>query len=255
MIRKIGKIRKYLIGPILGIFLANALYFVQPEPWVGNSLLKLGQLQSTSTNANLPIESMSVLAERLKSPSFVESVLGRTKRDEIESLINAEGSLRVKPIKNPDRSADSMEISVTGESQELVRIAIEGVVAEIESRHDQIFQSYLKDYISELSILNAETEALRKKMSFLAEREAIKEGRGTGFLMMEVQGGIDSRLNRISILRELTSSAVARPTSRIEAIYITKKPRFLTWWRMCLFGILLGGVINLIWIRSKSGMN
>lgn len=248
MANRIEKITIYLAGPILGILTAGVLYFGQPVNWVGQVLLRVGQLSSKPPTT---IESVSVLTERLKSPSFIKGVIDRTKRDEIATLLDVGGSLLVKPIRNADRTADSLEISVTAESQELARIAIEGVVAEIELKHDQILQSYLLDYTSELAILKAETEALSKRMSPLAEKQPVEVGGATGFLIMTIQSGIDSRGQRIALLKDLVSSAEARPTKRIETVSVTERRRFPSFWRICLLGILLGGVLNIIWLRLR----
>ena len=166
MMLKQRNIKWYLIGAVLGLLIGATLYFVQPVKWKREAFVRIGQI-SQNLNLNLNqnnffIEPLLTLVDRLKSRSFIQAVAERVKKDELVTLLNVEegANMTIKP----NRNGNSIEIIVVGDSSELVRVAIDGVVAEIVSRHDTILIAYLADYRKELARLDLEIDVLSKRM-------------------------------------------------------------------------------------------
>lgn len=250
---KLKKIEGYLIGAVLGLLAGALLYFVQPVKWKGQVLVRVGQISQSQSQSQSQISSslepLPTVVERLKSRSFIQAVAERAKRDEITALLNADegAGMTIKPTRN----SDSLEIIVVGGSLELVRAAIEGVVAEIVSKHDALLKAYQADSQKELARLDSEIDVLSKRT--VVTDEKLSEGRGimAGLLIMATQSALEFKLNRASSLREAMSSANIRPTSVLETPSISERRMFSSLWRACLFGALVGICLSAIWIRWK----
>ena len=163
------KLGTYVFGAVLGLLAGALLYFVQPVKWKGQVLVRVGQISQSQSS----IEPFPTVVERLKSRSFIQDVAGKAKRDEISTLLNVDedAGMNIKPIRN----SDSLEIIVVGGSAELVRAAIEGVVAEIVFKHNTILESYRANSRKELARLDSEIDVLSKRMAVTAVKPS--EGR------------------------------------------------------------------------------
>ena len=236
------KLGTYVFGAVLGLLAGALLYFVQPVKWKGQVLVRVGQI-SQSLNS---IEPFPVVVERLKSRSFIQDVAEKAKRDEISTLLNVDedAGMNIKPIRN----SDSLEIIVVGGSAELVRAAIEGVVAEIVFKHNTILESYRANSRKELARLDSEIDVLSKRMAVTAVKPS--EGREVvaWLLIMVTQTALEFKLNQASSLREAMSANI-RPTSAIEPPSISERRIFSSIWRACLLGALSGIFLSAIWIR------
>jgi hypothetical protein len=247
-----NNIKWYLIGTVLGLLIGAILYFVQPIKWKGQVLVRVGQIsQNQNQNQNSSsVEPLPTVVERLKSRSFIQGVAERTKRVEIAALLNVDegAGMTIRPTRN----SDSLEIIVTGGSSELVRTAIDGVVAEVISKHDAILKAYQVDSRKELARLDSEIDALSKRMAVAAKKSS--EGRDVmaGLLIMTTQPALEFKLNRASLLREAMSSANIRPTSALEHPSVSERRIFSSLWRACFFGALSGILLSALWIRWKN---
>lgn len=243
---KLKKIEWYLIGTVLGLLAGALLYFVQPVKWKGQVLVRVGQIsQSQDSQSQDSIEPIPTVVERLKSRSFIQDVAEKAKRDEITALLNVDedAGMIIKPIRN----SDTLEIIVVSGSSELVRAAIEGVVAEIVSRHNTILEAYLAYFRKELARLDSEIDVLSKRMAVADVKPS--EGREVmaGLLIIATQTALEFKLNRASSLREAMSANI-RPTSALEPPSISERRIFSSLWRACLLGALSGIFLSAIWI-------
>lgn len=245
---------KYLIGSALGLLAGAILYSIQPVPWRGQALVRIGQI-SQNQNINF-VEPSTTVIERLKSRSFIQSVAERAKRKEIVALLDVEegAGLTVKPTK----IGDFLVITVTGDSAELVRVSIEAIVEELVSKHNVIINVYQADIRKELSKLDLEVGVLSKRLTKMLDGQVVvspklgeEKGFVTGFGVIATQRDLEFKLNRSSLLRESISSSNIRPTSLIEPASVSERRLFPSLWRTCLLGTLLGIVFSAIWIRLK----
>lgn len=252
------RMKKYLIGAVLGLLVGAILYFVQPVKWKAQALVRIGQIsQNQNQNQNTySIEPLSVVVERLKSSSFILAVAERAKRSEIGELLDIDkgSGLTVKPVK----TSDALIITVVGSSAELVQASIDSVVAELISKHAAILDAYQSDTRKELSRLDFETGALAKRMATRFDSKVVASGKSakerglaSGFEIIEIQHDLEYKLNRSSLLRESISSVNIRPTSLIEPPSISEKRTLSSLWRACLFGALLGVFLSVLWVRLK----
>ena len=238
-----NNIKRYLIGTLLGLLTGAILYFVQPVKWKGQVLVRVGQiLQNQNSSA---IEPLSTVVERLKSRMFIQAVAERVKKDEIAAWLNVDegAGMTIKPTRN----SDSLEIIVVGGSSELVRTAIDGVVAEVVSKHDAILKAHQADSRKELARLDSEIDVLSKRMAVADEKSSEDRGVMAGLLIMTTQSALQFKLNRASLLREAMSSANIRPTSALEPPSISEWRIFSSLWRVSLFGALFGVFVIFLW--------
>ena len=244
-----NNIKWYLIGAVLGLLTGAILYFVQPVKWKGQVLIRVGQIslnQNQNQNSS-SIEPLPTVVERLKSRSFIQGVAERAKRVEIAALLNVDegAGMNIRPTKN----SDSLEIIVVGGSSELVRAAINGVVAEVVSKHDAILKVHQADSRKELAKLDSEIDVLSKRMAVADGKSSEDRGVMAGLLIMTTQPALEFKLNRASLLREAMSSANIRPTSALEPPSISERRIFSSLWRACLLGALSGILLSALWIR------
>lgn len=242
--------KKYLIGGMLGLSVGAILYLIQPVEWKAQALVRIGQI---SQNQNtFSVEPLTVVIERLKSKSFSLAVGERAKINLLDG--DKVAGLTVKPIRN----SDSIIITVIGGSAELVKASIDGIVAELISRHDAILEVYQSDVRKELSRLDSEISVLAKRMATDVDGRVVASGKHaneiglhTGFEMIQMQHELDYKLNRSSLLRQSISSAYLRPTSLIEAPSISEQHILSKLWQACLFGTLVGIFLSMLWVRLK----
>lgn len=246
--------KRYLIGAMLGLLAGAILYFVQPVKWKAQALVRVGQTSQNQNQNSFPIEPLPTVVERLKSRAFVEAVAKRAKKNEVVALINIEekAGMTIQPTKN----SDSIVITIVDGSSELARTTTDAVVNELIFKHNVILQTYQNDIIKELSKLDAEADALSKRIVMATEAMRIpncnfSEGRGAvaGFFIMMLQRDLEFKLNRSSLLREAISSVNNRSTSLLEPVSISERRLFSSLWRASLLGALSGILLSAIWIR------
>lgn len=239
----------YLIGASLGVLVGALLYFVQPVKWKGQALIRIGQLSQNLSQNNSSIEPLPVVVERIKSRAFIQAVAERAKKNEIMAMLNVDegAGLSVKPTRN----SDALQIVVVGNSAELVRASIDGVAAEIISKHDDLLKNYIADSIKELSTIESEINALSKRISLADEKLSRENGSIAGLVIIATQPALEFKLNRASILREGVSSTNIRRTVLVENPSITERRLFSSLWRACLFGALVGILLSTLWVQWK----
>jgi len=253
---KLKLMEGYLIGAVLGLLVGALLYVVQPVRWEAKTLIKFGHISGRL------IEEQQVVAERLKTSSFVQAVAKRAKKDEIVGLldVNQDAGLGFSIIKNTDAAV----ISVTSKSLDLAQISIECVVAELVSKHNRIAEDYQKSMRSDISRLDSEINALTKRIpttDYLdAANRKTSEGRdvAAGFAILAKQHDVEYKTNLLEgkkqELLKIKSEANSKnflQTDYIEPISIREKRIFSSLWRACLFGALSGIFLSAIWIRWK----
>jgi len=246
------RMKKYLIGGMLGLSVGAILYLIQPVEWKAQALVRIGQISQNQNQNTSSVEPLTVVIERLKSKSFISAVGERTKINLLDG--DKVAGLTVKPIRN----SDSIIITVVGGSAELVKASINGIVTELISKHDAILEAYQSDVRKELSRLDFEISVLAKRMATDVDGRVVASGKHaneigfhTGFEMIGIQHELDYKLNRSSLLRESISSVNLRPTSLIEAPSISEQHIFSKLWQACLFGTFLGMFLSMLWVRLK----
>jgi hypothetical protein len=248
---KVKKIQWYLTGSVLGLLAGALIYFVQPVKWKGEVLVSVGgfshnTIQRKSLNRNF-IEPLETVVERLKSRSFIQAVAERGKRNGIAALLNVnEGAgMTIKRIRN----SDSLKIIVIGAPSELVQAAIEGILAEIVSKHDAILKASIADSQKVLARIDSEIDVLLKRIAMAEKMQS--EGREVLVQLLKIIATsplLKFKLDQASSLREDISNW---PTSALEPPSISEWRIFSSLWRACLFGALLGMLLSAIWIRWK----
>lgn len=246
---------QYLIAAVLGVLAGLAAYLIQPTQWKAQALVRVGQIsqsqsQSQSQNQNqnsYSVEPLTAVIERIKSKSFIKSVAERTKRTDVETLLNFDESAGMT-IKSP-RNSDSLVITVAGRSSELVRVSLEGVVSELISKHDAILKAYQADFRKELDIIDSEIDVLSKRMSVMTDKPPEGVKAVAGLVILTTQPALEYKLNRASTLREAISSANLRPSTLMEPIYVSERRILSSTWQACLLGALVGIVAIFSWTR------
>jgi prefoldin subunit 5 len=249
MLKLNQRTKTYAIGAILGLAAGGLFYLLQPTRWDGEALVGVGhtsQVKQDQFGQAVLIEDVSTALERLKSFSFVRSVAKRANSDQVGALLNADvgGGLSVKQ----NRNANSMLIIVRGSSAELVRTAVDAVVAELLSKHAEILSEYQADTRQELSKLETEIDRLSKRVARVSN---VRTGASTGFELALLQHDLELNISRASALRESISSKNMRPTTLLEPVAISERKMLASPWRACALGALLGILFSVIWIRWK----
>jgi hypothetical protein len=239
----------YVIGAVLGLLVGAILYYVQPVTWQGNALIKVGQY-----NKNNFIEAHADVIERIYSRAFIKSVAERSQREDIISLLSPQDDARMS-VKQT-KGGESLLISVSGGSADIVQTSLDSIVMELLSRHEALMTNYLEYFRNEESRLHLEKDVLSKRLSIIfnsqehARHKPAEERRlVTGFEVMTIQHDLEYKMNRSSELRDTISSANIRPTTLMENLSIFERRFFSKLWRACLFGALAGIFISAIWIR------
>jgi hypothetical protein len=238
----LNKLGTYVFGAVLGLLAGALLYFVQPVKWKGQVLVMVGKVYQGQNS----IEPFLTVVKRLKSRSFIQGVAEKVKRDEINALLNfdEDAGMNITPI----RKNNSMEISVVGGSEELVRAAIEGVVAEIVFKHNAIIEPYRAFTRKELARLYSEIDVLSKRMALADVKQSVGRVATESMLIIQTQSALERKLNRAGSLREAIW-AKFRPTYAIDPPSVSEWRRFSSIWRACLFGALSGIFLSAVWIR------
>lgn len=165
---------------------------------------------------------------------------------------NEGNGLTLKPLK----SGDSLIISVTGKSPDLVQIATDSVVSELISRHDSIIHTYRADILSEIEKTNMAIASTTKLLS------AVQDGRSnqitsdssnaiTGLKVMILLQTLDRDKLRSIALHDAISANNIRPTKNLENTPATKKKLIPSLLRACLSGALLGALLGIIGVQWK----
>lgn len=243
--------KNYLFGAVLGAVAGAIFYFFQPVEWKGQALVKVGHIYSLQGNSF--IEPVETAVERLKSPSFIQSVSERAKKPEVVSLLNFNqiGGLSVKQVRN----GDSIIITVTGNSAELIGASIDAIAVELLRHHKNIVEEYKSDFVNELKRLEGEIDLLTQQLQSITGDEVSgnsslsrEKQLYTGFYFMQIQHELDQKWRRYWDVRDAISSKNIRPTSLIGSTYVTDQRVFSSLWRACLFGFLLGLLMSVMLI-------
>ena len=246
----------YVIGILLGLLVGAIFYFVQPVQYKAQALIRIGQISQNESRNVYFIEPIMTVVERIKLPAFIQAVAERAKRNEILRLLNAEegSGMTVKQMK----AGDALLVTVVAGTPDLARISAASVVDELVEKHAQIADFYRSDIRAELSKLDRELGALSRRIEKLlgsqaagSPKQAGEREMAIGFNLMTIQRDLEYKLNRSSSLRESISNANVRPTMLLEPIGLSERRIFLTLWRPCLLGGLLGFVLSVVWIRLK----
>lgn len=254
MIEFSTKLKKYIIGATLGLLTGSFIYLFQPLRWEGQAMVKIGQISPT-----IPIESMQIVNERLKSNAFAHEVAKRANAAEIIELfdVNKGNRLTYRPIK----SNDAFIINVVADSPEMAQSSIDSVVAELIDKHKKIVNDYQSDIHKIISYLESEIAELQKRINILStstpppniEINAKKElytrfdplSKQLNLSMLEQKK--DQRMQHLISV----GSTSARMTQLLEPNIVLEKRLFPTLWRPCLLGALVGILLSMIWAQLK----
>lgn len=248
-----NKLTWYTAGGAIGLVLGVSAYFAQPDRWMGQALVRVGQFsqsqaQSQGQSYNTSsIEPISTVVERLKSPSFVKAVAQRAKDDRLLSLLSVDGGGGM--VVRPTRNSDSLAILVSADSEQLARVAIDAVVAELVSKHQMILNSYQPDAQKELVQLELQINALAQRMQSAADRQLGGDRAVAGLVIIATQPVLEQKIARTLALRESLSAANRRPTALLEATSVSGKRMFRSLWRTALLGLALGVLLSIAWLK------
>jgi hypothetical protein len=238
-----------------GLIIGIIAYFLQPVRWESSALIALGQIPNIKSQPQPTlIESVLTVTERLKSSSFIADVAKKANRPGVKTLLdkNEGNGLTLKPLK----SGDSLIISVTGKSPDLVQIATDSVVSELISRHDSIIYTYRADILREIEKTNMAIASTTKLLS------AVQDGRSkqitsdrsdatTGLNIMILLQTLDRDKSRSIALHDAISATNIRPTNLLENTPVTKNKPIRSLLRACLSGALLGALLGIIGVQWK----
>jgi hypothetical protein len=245
----LNKLGTYVFGAVLGLLAGALLYFVQPVKWKGEVLVMVGKVSQASSPQDVrhfSIETVPAVVKRLKSRSFIKGVAERVKRDEINALLNVDegAGINIKPLRN----SNAMEIKVVGGSEELVRAAIEGVVAEIVFKHNAAIEPYRANYRKELAGLYSEIDVLSKRMALADVKQSDGRAVTEGLLLVATQSALEGKLDRAALLRDAMRDNI-NPTFALDPPSVSEWRIFSSIWRACLLGALSGIFLSAMWIR------
>ena len=233
-----NSVLKYLLSICMGVCLSVFAYYLQPERWKAEALLKLGS----------PSESAEAAIERIKSKSFIKAVADRSKVIEVAALLRYDqgAGMKLKSVRNSDLVA----LTVVGASSELVRISIESLVSELISRHDEIFNQFRAGIQKELEVLDSEIPVLVRRVKSLEESGSYAKS-VDGLLILSTQSALERKLERSSKLRESISASNLRRTAIMESIYVEEDLIIPSLRISCLLGLLMG--ICFAYVFSRVG--
>lgn len=243
---KLNNIKWYLIGAVLGLLAGAVLYFVQPVKWKGQALIRIGQIVDQGD----VVEPVGIVMERFRTHSFVRAVAERVKRNEIEDMLNVEedNSMTVRSIKN----TNAIDVAVISSQEELVRAAIDGVVAEIISKHDVYFAVFLADTTKELARVDSEIEILSERLLNMDGRPLKENATMATLVNLQALHVLDIQVTRSTALKDALSSRHNKRTTVIEGPFVSEYRILSSVWRTGLLGALSGLCLSAIWIRWKS---
>jgi hypothetical protein len=239
----LNKLGTYLLGAVLGLLAGALLYFVQPVKWRGQALIVVGEISSGRAS----IEPYEIVVKRLQSRAFIKGVAEKVKRDEINALLNVDedAGMNIQPIRN----TNSIDISILGGSEELVRAAIEGVIGEIVFKHNAQIEPYFVNTRKKLARLDSEIDVLSKRMALADVKQSVgKHKTVDGMLIMGMQSTLEGKIKLVWSLRD-AMWARTLPTYALDPPSVSEWRRFSSIWRACLFGALSGIFLSAIWIR------
>jgi hypothetical protein len=152
--------------------------------------------------------------------------------------------INIKPLRN----SNAMEIKVVGGSEELVRAAIEGVVAEIVFKHNATIEVSMVHTRKELAGLYSEIDVLSKRMALADVKQSDGRAITEGLLLVATQSALEGKLNRVASLRDAMRDNI-HPTLALDPPSVSEWRIFSSIWRACLLGALAGIFLSAMWIR------
>ncbi|WNV05399.1 hypothetical protein RP726_03050 [Candidatus Methylospira mobilis] len=260
-----NKMNAYLIGVIVGGLIGVVLYFIQPVRWEGQALVKLGSLlvkgsQKTTSSIGLEnssIEEMQVVIERLKSPSFVQTVVKKLENNRASELIYNKGGLGFKT--RSIRNSDSLVIGLTGDSPDIVRSALGAIVEELLSIHEGIYSEAVNSIQSEIAGLETEVGLISRRLNILidggaseGENSVNDKSRVSGFAVLIMLHDLDIKNDQLRTLREHISILYSKSTRLAQPISISEWRMFNNIWHACVIGVFFGVFVSFIWLVWKA---
>jgi len=251
MFKVTGNLGKYLTWALIGLLAGTLLFILQPTQWRGQALIRIGQIQS-----GVLIEPLPTVIERLKTNSFVTAVGERAGIDGVTALLNVEegASITIRTVKN----SDTLIITVDGGSLEIVRAAMDGIVAELIYKHSAIINAYQRDVKKELARIEDEYSLIIKQIGTvtgaanLISSKVLDANRvAEALAVLSLRHELEQINNRASLLHESISSLNIRQTTLVEPISVSVRRIFSANWRASLLGMLLGVFFCAIWIRFR----
>jgi hypothetical protein len=213
-----GSYKSYLVGLVIGMLVGVVVYAIQPDRWEAKALVQVGHIVQGS-----PIEPLPIVIERLKSRAYIQKLAEQAGKIEVAELLDVDrgAGLGLRPIKG----TDSLVVTITGPTQELVRISINLLVSGLVSSHKVIADDYLNDVHKELSRLDAAINTVPQ------------------------QGDLGMKITRASTLRESIFNYNHSLTHLLEPISVSETHILKSPIRSLLLFGLLGLVV--VAIRAK----
>jgi len=240
----------YSISVLAGLIIGLLTYYLQPVKWQGEAIIKIGH-KAQGISGNL-IEPIPLVSERLKSTSFIIRVAERTKSEKIFSLLS--NGVSIKPIRN----SDAIKIILIGDSEELVRLAVDSISEELLQEHNEILDEYKSDVIKQLTKLEEEIETISqrkqevyKNKSLLNTAPTSEQILASGLELLSIQLELDNKLNEVSKLKQIIGKNNIRETNLVEPTYTSQQKIFNSLSQTCLLGALLGLMLSIIYLKSN----
>jgi hypothetical protein len=234
----IKKMKIYAIGTVMGLMGGVVIDMIQPIRWEGEVLVTVGHIRADTQL----LEGVQTSIERIKSKSFIQSVVERMK-SEPASLVKDISSVGVsaRPIRSPN--PNGIIITVVANSKEKAEVVANAVTQELLSRHKVIFDQQQAVIRSQLSIIDANAERIEKLMAAAEGRRSDAINAAIIRLQHDLDGTVDRSLSLRMFRNEMTMS------QQLEPVSVSERRWFSLAWQAWLFGALLGFLAAFIWNR------
>lgn len=130
-----------ILGLLVGI---GSTFFIRNE-WEATSLLRIGQIQYSGSNASIMLEPLAQVVERVQSQSFQDDLLrakGQDPNDDSASLVRfVRKTLSAKVVQN----TNVVQLTVRGMSPEQSETLLEATQNSLAGSQNKLFTSFLVD--------------------------------------------------------------------------------------------------------------
>ena len=246
--------RWVLGGVLIGGLGAGALLVVIPPTYQASALLQTGKV------AGAVIEDVSMMVERLKSPSFLVDVAKDVEDQRwLELIENGEGAA-VLTAQVPKTSPSMVEVKVRGRSPEYAKKIAEDATAKVIKRQDELSAQAIQKINFDLAVAKEKLVKAEQDLATLNKTLSATAMKDERFSQVSLLTTIKlQKESEVFTLRQAVFSMEisllppsTQPAKVLEAIFVSQKPISPKKGLLLALGLLGGLLFGMMWVFASS---
>lgn len=246
--------RWMLGGALIGGLGAGALLVVIPPTYQASALLQTGKV------AGAVIEDVSMMVERLKSPSFLVDVAKDVEDQRWLELIEDGEGAKVLTAQVPKTSPSMVEVKVRARSPEYAKKIAEDATAKVIKRQDELSAQAIKKINFDLAVAKEKLVKAEQDLATLNKTLGVTAIKDERFSQVSLLTTIKlQKESEVFALRQSVFSMEisllppsTQPAKVLEAIYVSQKPTSPKKGLLLALGLVGGGLFGVMWVFASS---